>query len=193
METMRSFLSVLVASMVVAVVACGGSPSPAQEPTASPPPPAASAESGSTMKITESMGAMPREPAVGTSPPPPTAADVAAWWPAAPKADTKHEATASAGAPAASAHADQVVAGIRARFRSCYQKALDVDPAVSGGPPTFAITHVNGAITKVDVLCPAVPKPFEQCLREVIMRSDLSPPGSGRQIMGAPCPDTPKK
>ncbi len=83
--------------------------------------------------------------------------------------------------------ADRVVAGLRARFRSCYQTGLNSDPSMSGKVVISARVGPNGEVSGADVaqntgLSPAV----AQCIAGVVKRATFSAPGGGGSTLQIP-------
>ena len=83
--------------------------------------------------------------------------------------------------------ADRVVAGLRARFRSCYQTGLNSDPTMSGKVVISAKVGPNGEVSGADVasntgLSPGV----AQCIAGVVKRATFSPPGGGGSTLSIP-------
>jgi hypothetical protein len=83
--------------------------------------------------------------------------------------------------------ADRVIAGLRARFRSCYQTGLNSDPSMSGKVLISAKVGPNGEVSSADVasntgLSPGV----AQCIAGVVKRATFSPPGGGGSTLQIP-------
>ena len=83
--------------------------------------------------------------------------------------------------------ADRVIAGLRARFRSCYQTGLNSDPSMSGKVLISAKVGPNGEVSSADVasntgLSPAV----AQCIAGVVKRATFSAPGGGGSTLQIP-------
>lgn len=84
--------------------------------------------------------------------------------------------TASATIP----NADSVVAGLRGRFRSCYQTGLLGDSTMTGKVVISAKVSPNGEVSSADIasisgLTPAV----GQCIAGVVKRATFAAPSSG--------------
>jgi TonB family protein len=84
-------------------------------------------------------------------------------------------------------NADSVVAGLRGRFRSCYQKGLLEDSTMSGKVTISAKVGVNGEVVSSDVvsssgLSPAVGR----CIADVVRRATFSAPGGGGSTLQIP-------
>ena len=92
-------------------------------------------------------------------------------------------AVANIGSSSAStpiANADSVVAGLRGRFRSCYQTGLLADPTMTGKVVINAKVGPNGEVSNADIasisgLSPSV----GQCIAGVVKRATFSAPGGG--------------
>ena len=83
--------------------------------------------------------------------------------------------------------ADRVIAGLRARFRSCYQTGLNSDPSMSGKVLISAKVGPNGEVSSADVasntgLSPTV----AQCIAGVVKRATFSAPGGGGSTLQIP-------
>jgi hypothetical protein len=83
--------------------------------------------------------------------------------------------------------ADRVIAGLRARFRSCYQTGLNSDPSMSGKVLISAKVGPNGEVSSADVasntgLSPAV----ASCIAGVVKRATFSAPGGGGSTLQIP-------
>ena len=78
------------------------------------------------------------------------------------------------------ANADSVVAGLRGRFRSCYQTGLLSDPTMTGKVVISAKVGPNGEVSNADIasisgLSPSV----GQCIAGVVKRATFSAPSGG--------------
>lgn len=83
--------------------------------------------------------------------------------------------------------ADRVVAGLRARFRQCYQTGLNSDPTMSGKVVISAKVGPNGEVSSADVsqntgLSPSV----ASCIANVVKRATFSAPGGGGSTLQIP-------
>ncbi len=83
--------------------------------------------------------------------------------------------------------ADRVVAGLRGRFRTCYQTGLNSDPGMSGKVIISAKVGPNGEVVSSDVaqntgLSPTV----ASCIAGVLKRATFSPPGGGGSTLTVP-------
>ncbi|MDB5219689.1 MAG: putative abductin-like protein, partial [Myxococcaceae bacterium] len=78
------------------------------------------------------------------------------------------------------ANADAVVAGLRGRFRSCYQTGLLGDSSMTGKVVVSARVGPNGEVSTADIasisgLSPAV----GQCIAGVVRRATFAAPSGG--------------
>jgi hypothetical protein len=83
--------------------------------------------------------------------------------------------------------ADRVIAGLRPRFRQCYQTGLNSDPSMAGKVVISAKVGPNGEVSSADVasnsgLSPAV----ASCIAGVVKRAQFSPPGGGGSTLNIP-------
>lgn len=83
--------------------------------------------------------------------------------------------------------ADRVIAGLRPRFRQCYQTGLNSDPSMSGKVVISAKVGPNGEVSTASVaentgLSPAV----ASCIANVVRRAQFSPPGGGGSTLNVP-------
>jgi len=83
--------------------------------------------------------------------------------------------------------ADRVIAGLRARFRSCYQQGLNSDPSMAGKVLISAKVGPNGEVSSADVaqntgLSPTV----ASCIAGVVKRATFSAPGGGGSTLQIP-------
>jgi hypothetical protein len=83
--------------------------------------------------------------------------------------------------------ADRVVAGLRGRFRNCYQTGLNSDPSMSGKVVISARVGPNGEVSSADVaqntgLSPGV----AACIAGVVKRATFSAPGGGGSTLQIP-------
>jgi hypothetical protein len=84
-------------------------------------------------------------------------------------------------------NADSVVAGLRGRFRSCYQKGLLDDGTMSGKVTISAKVGINGEVVSSDIvsnvgLSPAVGR----CIADVVKRATFSAPSGGTSTLQIP-------
>ncbi len=83
--------------------------------------------------------------------------------------------------------ADRVIAGLRARFKSCYQTGLNSDPNMSGKVVISAKVGPNGEVSSSDVsqntgLSDSVAK----CIARVVKNATFSAPGGGGSTLQIP-------
>lgn len=83
--------------------------------------------------------------------------------------------------------ADRVIAGLRPRFKACYQTGLNQDPSMSGKVVISAKVGPNGEVSSADVssnsgLSPGV----ASCIAGVVKRANFSPPGGGGSTLNIP-------
>ena len=102
-----------------------------------------------------------------------------------PTGDVGSLSSSTVGAPIN--NADRVVAGLRGRFKSCYQRGLSEDPTMSGKVTLVAKIGPNGEVTGVTPsgtsgLSPAV----VGCLQGVVNRATFDPPGGSGSTVQIP-------
>jgi TonB family protein len=83
--------------------------------------------------------------------------------------------------------ADRVIAGLRGRFRTCYQTGLNSDPNMSGKVIITAKVDPNGEVSSASVtqntgLSPAV----ASCIANVVKRAQFNPPGGSGSTLNIP-------
>ncbi len=83
--------------------------------------------------------------------------------------------------------ADRVIAGLRGRFRQCYQTGLNQDPSMAGKVVITARVGPNGEVQSANVssnsgLSPGV----ASCIAGVVQRAQFSPPTSGAATINIP-------
>lgn len=83
--------------------------------------------------------------------------------------------------------ADRVIAGLRPRFRQCYQTGLNSDPSMSGKVVITAKVGPNGEVSSADVstntgLSPTV----ASCIAGVVRRAQFNAPGGGGSTLNIP-------
>lgn len=83
--------------------------------------------------------------------------------------------------------ADRVVAGLRPRFRACYNTGLQSDPSMAGKVLISTKVGPNGEVESANVvqntgLSPGV----AQCIAGVVKRAQFSPPGGGGSTLQIP-------
>ena len=83
--------------------------------------------------------------------------------------------------------ADRVIAGLRARFRSCYQTGLNSDPGMSGKVLISARVGPNGEVQSADVASNSGLSPgVAACIAGVVKRATFSAPGGGGSTLQIP-------
>ncbi len=83
--------------------------------------------------------------------------------------------------------ADRVIAGLRGRFRNCYQQGLNTDPSMAGKVLISTKVAPNGEVSSADIvqntgLSPSV----AQCIANVIKRAQFSAPGGSGSTIQVP-------
>jgi hypothetical protein len=101
-----------------------------------------------------------------------------------PKADAQIGGT-SASVPVSDA--DRVIAGLRPRFKQCYQVGLNSDPNMSGKVTITAKVGPNGEVSSADIssntgLSPGV----ASCIAGVIKRAQFNAPGGSGSTLNVP-------
>lgn len=101
-----------------------------------------------------------------------------------PKADAQIGGT-SASVPVSDA--DRVIAGLRPRFKQCYQVGLNSDPNMSGKVVVSAKVGPNGEVSSADIasnsgLSPSV----ASCIAGVVKRAQFNAPGGGGSTLQIP-------
>lgn len=83
--------------------------------------------------------------------------------------------------------ADRVVAGLKGRFRSCYQTGLNSDPGMSGKVIISAKVGPNGEVTSADVAQnTGLSAGVASCIAGVVKRATFSAPGGGGSTLSIP-------
>ena len=83
--------------------------------------------------------------------------------------------------------ADRVVAGLRARFRNCYQTGLNTDPNMAGKVLISARVGPNGEVSSADVAQnTGLSAGVAQCIAGVVKRATFSAPGGGGSTLQIP-------
>jgi TonB family protein len=84
-------------------------------------------------------------------------------------------------------NADSVVAGLRGRFRTCYQTGLLGDSSMSGKVLISAKVGPNGEVTSADIASISGLSPeVGQCIAKVVKRATFSAPGGGGSTLQIP-------
>lgn len=83
--------------------------------------------------------------------------------------------------------ADRVIAGLRGRFRNCYQQGLASDPSMSGKVLISAKVGPNGEVSSADIASNSGLSPtVAQCIAGVVKRATFSAPGGGGSTLQIP-------
>jgi hypothetical protein len=83
--------------------------------------------------------------------------------------------------------ADRVAAGMRPRFRQCYQRGLASDPSLSGKLVIDAKIDPTGAVTTAEIVTNTGLSPeVAQCTAGVVKRAMFSAPGATGSRMNIP-------
>lgn len=83
--------------------------------------------------------------------------------------------------------ADRVIAGLRGRFRNCYQQGLNSDPSMSGKVVISARVGPNGEVQSADVASNSGLSPtVASCIAGVVKRATFSAPGGGGSTLNIP-------
>jgi len=101
-----------------------------------------------------------------------------------PKADAQIGGT-SATVPVSDA--DRVIAGLRPRFKACYQTGLNGDPNMSGKVVVSAKVGPNGEVSSADVASNSGLSPgVAACIAGVVKRAQFNAPGGGGSTLNIP-------
>lgn len=83
--------------------------------------------------------------------------------------------------------ADRVIAGLRPRFRQCYQTGLNSDPSMSGKVVITAKVGPNGEVSSSDVTSNSgLSASVASCIAGVVRRAQFNPPGGGGSTLNIP-------
>lgn len=83
--------------------------------------------------------------------------------------------------------ADRVIAGMRARFRQCYQTGLNSDPSMSGKVVITAKVGPNGEVSSADVSSNSgLSQGVASCIANVVKRGQFNAPGGGGSTLNIP-------
>jgi TonB family protein len=83
--------------------------------------------------------------------------------------------------------ADRVIAGLRGRFRQCYQTGLNQDPSMAGKVVVSARVGPNGEVQSANVASNSGLSPgVASCIAGVVQRAQFSPPTSGAATINIP-------
>ncbi len=101
-----------------------------------------------------------------------------------PKADAQIGGT-SASVPVSDA--DRVIAGLRPRFKQCYQVGLNSDPNMSGKVVISAKVGPNGEVSSADIASNSGLSPtVASCIAGVVKRAQFNAPGGGGSTLQIP-------
>lgn len=83
--------------------------------------------------------------------------------------------------------ADRVIAGLRPRFRQCYQTGLNSDPSMSGKVVITAKVGPNGEVSDANVSSnTGLSQGVASCIANVVKRAQFNPPGGGGSTLNIP-------
>lgn len=83
--------------------------------------------------------------------------------------------------------ADRVVAGLRPRFRACYQQGLNSDPNMSGKVVISARVGPNGEVASADISQNSgLSAGVASCIARVVRNAQFSSPGGGGSTLNIP-------
>ena len=83
--------------------------------------------------------------------------------------------------------ADRVIAGLRPRFRQCYQTGLNSDPSMSGKVVITAKVGPNGEVADASVSQnTGLSASVASCIASVVKRASFNPPGGGGSTLNIP-------
>ena len=83
--------------------------------------------------------------------------------------------------------ADRVIAGLRPRFRQCYQTGLNSDPSMSGKVVITAKVGPNGEVSDANVSSnTGLSAGVASCIANVVKRAQFNPPGGGGSTLNIP-------
>lgn len=83
--------------------------------------------------------------------------------------------------------ADRVIAGLRPRFRQCYQTGLNSDPSMSGKVTITAKVGPNGEVSSADVSSNSgLSQQVASCIAGVVKRAQFNAPGGGGSTLNIP-------
>jgi hypothetical protein len=90
-------------------------------------------------------------------------------------------------ATVAISNADRVIAGLRPRFKQCYQTGLNSDPGMSGKVVITAKVSPNGEVQSADVSSNSgLSQAVASCIAGHIKRAQFDPPGSSGSTLSIP-------
>ena len=83
--------------------------------------------------------------------------------------------------------ADRVIAGLRPRFRQCYNQGLQTDPSMAGKVVITAKVGPNGEVASADVSQnTGLSQQVASCISRVVRNATFSPPGGGGSTLNIP-------
>ncbi len=83
--------------------------------------------------------------------------------------------------------ADRVIAGLRPRFRQCYQTGLNSDPSMAGKVVITAKVGPNGEVSSADVTSNSgLSQGVASCIAGVVKRATFNAPGGGGSTLNIP-------
>ena len=83
--------------------------------------------------------------------------------------------------------ADRVIAGLRPRFRACYQQGLNTDPSMSGKVTITAKVGPNGEVSSADVSSNnGLSAGVAQCIARAVRNAQFSAPGGSGSTLSIP-------
>jgi hypothetical protein len=83
--------------------------------------------------------------------------------------------------------ADRVIAGLRGRFRQCYQQGLNSDPTMQGRVLIVARVQPNGEVASADVGSnTGLSAGVAACIARHVKNAQFSPPGGGGSTINIP-------
>jgi hypothetical protein len=83
--------------------------------------------------------------------------------------------------------ADRVIAGLRPRFRQCYQTGLNSDPSMSGKVVVTAKVGPNGEVSSADVTSnTGLSQSVASCIASAVRRAQFNPPGGSGSTLNIP-------
>jgi hypothetical protein len=83
--------------------------------------------------------------------------------------------------------ADRVIAGLRPRFRACYQQGLNSDPSMSGKVVITAKVGPNGEVSSADVSSnTGLSAGVAQCIARAVRNAQFSAPGGSGSTLSIP-------
>jgi hypothetical protein len=81
---------------------------------------------------------------------------------------------------------ESVVAGLRPRFKACYDRALADDPSMSGRVKLHIKIASDGTVARVESRESTLPEPVVHCLEEVVSATEFASPGPRGMLVTLP-------